>query len=75
MTLIEHIYFAGIECDRKGCPEKITGTELRYSKGWDHYRNLAASSGWTFWAGTRQAKVFCPNHGPSKGSDMVQVKA
>lgn len=74
MSLIEQITVLGIKCDRKGCERALYGPEMTYFVGGHrYYERLAASEGWTFWVG-RSRKVFCPDHGPSRGSKMWQSK-
>ena len=70
MSIYEHHYTSGVGCDATGCGAEVKGAMV---SRFDHrYARIAVSQGWTFWAG-RSLRVYCPAHGPSRGSTMRDV--
>lgn len=66
--------FYGWRCDKRGC-----GAEWRlqepFEDNWISRReaeaNMAAD-GWSIWV-SRSRHVYCPKHGPSRGSKMWRI--
>lgn len=74
---VSHAGYIVIECDKRGCSR---GSHEAYDP--DHPLPVAdralygrlLDAGWTFWA-SRESRMFCPDHGPSRGSRMRDVTA
>lgn len=70
-----HAGYLRIGCDHRGCPA-LEGVD--FYPGYpaataDHeLREHLAAQGWTFWHG-RETRIYCPAHGPSRGSHMRDV--
>ena len=72
---VSHAGYLVVECDKRGCSR---GSREAYDP--DHPLDAACralygrllDAGWTFWD-SRTTRVFCPEHGPSRGSQMRNV--
>ena len=74
MTAIQHITvdFLGWTCDKRDCRAEHLLEQATSNRSWladSPSRESARNAGWSFWTG-RSGKVFCPDHGPSKGTKM-----
>lgn len=70
-----HAGYLRIGCDHRGCPA-LAGADF-----YPGYPEAAAEGdlwdrlildGWTVWHG-RETRIYCPAHGPSRGSHMRDV--
>ncbi len=76
MAELERTFIHGITCDGTRCIDQIVGELMdAWPDGRDHYRALADAAGWTFWAGTRTSRTFCPGDKPSRGAALDRVDA
>lgn len=68
-----------LTCDASGCSARVTSPRIDYTKAGVNievaiFYDVAASQGWTFWAG-RSLRTYCPDHGPRPGHSMHEVTA
>jgi hypothetical protein len=74
---IVHAGYLRIDCDHRGCPA-LEGADFypgltQADASADLWARLIAQ-GWTVWHG-RKTRIYCPDHGPSRGSRMRDVTA
>jgi hypothetical protein len=70
-----HAGYLHVGCDKRGCPANDHEAYDPDKPMEEACRNLYGRlirHGWTFWA-SRELRVFCPEHGPSRGSQMRNV--
>lgn len=72
MSYREHTTIDGMECDARGCDEAIRIWEnipASIFTSMDILEEEGKAAGWSMWVG-RGRRMYCPKHGPSKGSRM-----
>lgn len=68
------VIFFGWACDKRGCAAEWrldVPEEGKFASYRNPMRARAMEDGWSFWV-SRSSHVFCPDHGPSRGSKMWQ---
>lgn len=74
MSYITRTLWSGFACDSGHCDSKLRFPESATGFAPTGARAAAIAAGWTFWASTQWGqRMYCPQHGPSRGSRMRQV--